>query len=229
MKLATHLLGHVLELRDDRVSSLVIENGRLFRDVVEGMYACVEELGEDFLLSDEGENVKISERVEIVSTLVPFTLNTKKLLGGLIKKLEKDALAPGVRDRTETIQKDVEQFVCQLTLDFPYEITCERLTVTALLKGCSLTFEEDGMSLPQRLLGYMRLVRELFGERIYVLVGSRSYFTDDEMKDFLQLALMEHFTMLLIDSVERGKFLFEDRLLVDCDLCEITQADDTMI
>lgn len=229
MKLAIPLLEHVLELRDDRVSSLVIENGRLFRDIVEGLYACVEGQDDEFVLSDGGVDVKMPERVEMVSVLVPFTLNTKRLLGGLVKRLEKYALAPGVREQWEEILGNVEKFVHHLTLEFPHEITCEGLTAATLLKGCSPTFEEEGLSLQERLLGYMRLVRELFGERLYVLIGTRSYFTSEEMKDLLQLGLMEHFRILLVDSVEREMFPFEDRLLVDCDLCEITRADDSLV
>jgi hypothetical protein len=34
MKLATSLIGHVIEIEEDSISTLVIENPRLFRDFV---------------------------------------------------------------------------------------------------------------------------------------------------------------------------------------------------
>ena len=60
MKLATSLIGHVVEIEEGNISTLVIENPRLFRDFVSGLYLSIEEGESIFVFSEKGKIIKQS-------------------------------------------------------------------------------------------------------------------------------------------------------------------------
>ena len=64
------------------------------------------------------------------------------------------------------------------------------------------------------------LVRELLGERVFVLVNLREYFTREEAELFFQSALSHQFCILLLESRCHPRFAEEERLVIDGDLCE---------
>lgn len=72
----------------------------------------------------------------------------------------------------------------------------------------------------ERLLDYMELVREFDRDKLFVLVGMRSFFSDREMEMFLKTVLSHGFRVLLLDSVDRERIRYERRLTIDRDLCE---------
>lgn len=229
MKVSTSLLQHPIELSDEQVASVVIENGRLFREMVQDLCDCIEHGDGDAILSEDGVELKFADSVDMIKEFVPFRLNTKILVTALMKRLEKYALSADRRDATNELVESVRSYVRGLTLEIPYEVECEGLTMSAIIKGCAPSFTEEEGGLEDKILAYMRLVREFSGERIFILVNMRSYFTDQESLKLLETCLAEHFVMLMIEGCARPLLPMELRLLVDSDLCEITQRDDLML
>lgn len=226
MKLASPLVKHVIEIRDNIVSSLVIENPRLFRDYVQGLYDAVAEGERGFVLSDDGKEMRISEEMEFISQLVPFDLNSKVLIAALLKRLEKIALLPENRLESARLVAEVVNYVNRLSMEVSHEIECEKETIGVILKAVGPRFADDDTSLPNRVLDYMRLMRDFAGRHIFVFVNARSYLSDKELTEMFDIALAEKFCVLLIDSFAKSILPTENRLLIDDDLCELTTRDD---
>lgn len=72
----------------------------------------------------------------------------------------------------------------------------------------------------ERLLDYMELVREFERDKLFVLVGMRSFFADREMELFFRTVLAHGYRVLLLDSIDRERSQYEKRLTIDKDLCE---------
>lgn len=226
MKLASPLVKHVVEFHDNVVSSLVIENPRLFRDYVQGLYDAVAEGERGFVLSDDGKDLSIGEELEFIGQLVPFDLNSKALTAALLKRLEKIALLPENRLESSRLVAEVVNYVNRLSMEVSHEIECEKETIGAILKAVSPRFADDDTSLPNRVLDYMRLVRDFAGRHIFVFINARSYLSDKELSEIFDIALAEKLQVLLIDSSAKRLLPAENRLLVDDDLCELTTCDD---
>lgn len=226
MRLATPLLQHVLEIRENATASLVIENPRLFRDFVQGLYDSVEHGEKQFVLSEDGETLRLSESVEIVQSFVPFDLNAKSLTAALVKKMERIALLPEKMKRTARVVSEVEGYVHELSLEISHEVECEKATIGSVLKAVGVKFAVEKTSFPNLVLDYLRLVRDFLGSRLYVLVNVRSYLNDSELEGLLEICMLEKMRILLVDGVAKSFLPREERLLIDDDLCELTARDD---
>ena len=66
----------------------------------------------------------------------------------------------------------------------------------------------------------MELIREFDRDKLFVLVGLRSFFSDAALEAFGKTALDHGFRMLWLDCVDRKKLSRETRLTIDKDLCE---------
>ena len=66
----------------------------------------------------------------------------------------------------------------------------------------------------------MELVREFDRNKLYVLVGLRSFFRDDHVEQFLKTALGHGYQILMVDCASRKELSCEKRITIDNDLCE---------
>lgn len=229
MKIATKLFNHLLETKEDSVLGVVIENGRLFRDFVEALYECVERDEDSIVFSNNGKEIDASEKLELISEFVPFSLNSKSLAAALSKKLEKLATQGEFRDRLITLINEIARFVKDLSLEIPHEIEGVDVTAGSLIKASNLKFSEEDTSLANKLIDYMRLVRDFVGDKAFVLINVRAYFTDGELSEIVNICLLEKIEVVFVDGISREVLPGESRFLVDSDLCEIASWDDNMI
>lgn len=225
MRFSSSRLSRSIEINESFVSSIVIENGAVFRGLVEDIVNEIEYGGEELILSKDGEAIPFAKSVELIKEFVPFTLNKKRLQGLLMKRVEKYALTGENFDTTQNLLAEIRRFLSSLLLEIPHSVATAGLSVSSLLKAADMTFEEEDASLIDLIIDYFRLIREFLGERIFILVNLRSYLTDDEMSSFLKVAVSEKFLLVLIDSSARQLLPDERRLIVDADFCEINQME----
>ena len=64
------------------------------------------------------------------------------------------------------------------------------------------------------------LVREFDRDKLFVIVGLRSFFSDGRVGAFLKTASDHGYRVLLLDCIAREKLPGERRLTIDIDLCE---------
>lgn len=229
MKIATNLFNHLLETKGNQILGVVIENGRLFREFVCALYECVENGDDSILFSENNEEIDVSEKVELISQFVPFSLNSKSLIAALNKKVEKIAMRAENRDKLEKLIAVTSKYISELLLEIPHEIDGIDISIGGLIKLAGLRFAEEGASLSNLLVDYMRLVREFMGDKFFIFINLRSYLTDKEMREMIKVCRLDNFRMMLIDSCSRGMLNGETRFLVDEDLCELVSTDDDML
>ena len=229
MKIATELLTHTIEVRPSGITSVVIEEPKLFRNLV-GEFVDAAEHGDETIFFSEGDARVPSEKaVEVVQVFVPFTLNSKTLTSALTKRIERLAIAPDRYLETVRAVAEMSGYVRRLAMEIPHAVECEGLTIAGVLKASALRFAEEEGNMSEQLLGYFRLVREFVGERVYVLVNARTFLSDEELKGLLSVCQLEQMKILLLDGVAKDLLPDEDRLLIDKDLCELTQRDDNLV
>lgn len=229
MKLATSLIGHMVEIEEGNISTLVIENPRLFRDFVSGLYLTIEEGESIFVFSEEGKIIKPADFVSIIQMTYPFSINTKILQSALLKEMGKYAIDSRHLERTTYVTSEISKYINELSLEIPYGITSGDLSALSLFKAAGVAFDEDEMSLIDKVLAYIRLSRDLLKRRVFILIHARSFFSTEELNELISICIAEKILLLLLDSNARGMLKFENRLIVDNDLCELTRKDDFVI
>lgn len=183
MRLSSSRFSRSIEINESFVSSIVIENGAVFRGLVEDIVNEIECGDEELILSKDGEMIPFAKSVELIKEFVPFTLNKKRLQGLLMKRVEKYALTGENFDTTQNLLAEIRRFLSSLLLEIPHSVATAGLSVSSLLKAADMTFEEEDASLIDLIIDYFRLIREFLGERIFILVNLRSYLTDEILSD----------------------------------------------
>ncbi len=214
-------LSQAFAFEENTVLSWVVENPSFFRALVTDLYAQINGEHGRLVLSENYTPIDPSKHMELITQFVPFELNRKTLLGKICTAAEKAAVNEQHYTRTQALLAEIERYIDELLFDYPYDFTYDKLTAGNLIKSVGLAVSDTCEREIERVLDYMQLVREFDRERIFVFVHMRSYFSDEDMEAFLHDALIRKFTVWLIDTRESRRLPYENRLLIDEDLCEI--------
>ena len=220
MKLVYKNMEHILRFGEGYVNELVIENKKMFFDMV----SCIVDQSEgergDFVLSIADKPVEFSRYADVTVQFAPFQLNRKNLLTKLCALLEQNALAAENFVKTGELLGEIERYILSLAEDLPLEIDCKKLSIGPIIKAISPEIEDGDKSALEKIFAYMELVRELYRDRLFIMINMRTYFSDEEMERFVESICLHDFKLLLLESSSYSLLKSTKRYTVDSDLCE---------
>lgn len=220
MKFAHPQLDCVLDAGGDRVATLVIENPRFFRELLQDVDAQIRGGNGRSVLSKNDRILSFSDHAETIDGFIHFQTGRKPLLTRLTNRLEALATEEENYMRTAGFMAELEKYILELSMSLPCGVYCSKMDFGGILKAVGINVLDDQESELERLLDYMELTRELERERLFILVNLRSYFSDEEVETFFASALAHELLILPVDSVSRARLANERRVTVDDDLCE---------
>lgn len=220
MKLVYSDMGHILRFGEGYVPELVIENKKMFFNMVDSMARQADGMGGDCVLSVSDRPVDFCKYADLIVQFAPFEINRKSLLTKLYAALEQKAHSADLIAKTAELLSDLERYMLELAEDYPFEISCRKLAVGSVIRALSPEVEESDQTPLERVFSYMELVRDLDRDKLFVMVNMRSYFQDEEMELFTQSVAMHNFNVLLLENHEATKLNYTKRFVIDGDLCE---------
>lgn len=220
MKLVYRNMEHILRFDEGYVNELVIENKKMFFDMVNSMAMQEEGLHGDCILSVDDNPIEFSKYADLTVQFAPFQLNRKSLLTKLYSALEKKALEPENYVKTGELLGELEKYALRLSEDFPFEINCQKLVIGPVIRALSPEIEENDKNPLEKIFSYMELVRELDRDKLFIMINMRSYFPDEEMEKFTESACLHDFKVLLLENYASSKLNHTRRFVIDADLCE---------
>lgn len=123
-------------------------------------------------------------------------------------------------ERTQKLLAEIETYINDLSLNFDAEIECHDISFQQILKAAELTVTDDYTRLVDKIYAYMELIREFEGDKLFIFVNLSSYIESEQLQELADTAIGHSFKVLLIDSHDFEMLEKENRLIVDCDLCE---------
>ena len=220
MILAHPQLDTVLDFSGPVVNTLVIENPDFYRKLLCDLYEQLSGGAGKLILSDDGTTLPIGKWVEFVDNCIHFDLNRKALLNKVCAAMEQTSVSEEFFLKTAELLSAVESYVDALSFELPGDIVCEKCSVAGILKGIGICLRDDYDDPLERLLDFMELVRTYDRDKLFVIQGMRSFFSDSRVELFLKTALSHGYRILLLDGIARDKLPGEKRLTIDNDLCE---------
>ena len=220
MILAHPQMDTVLDFDGAFVNALVVENPDFYRQLLCDFYGQLQGDKGKLVLSDKDKALPVSKWVELVDNCIHFEMNRKSLLTKICSTMEQTAVSEAFFLKTSELLSALECYVDELAFELPGDIVCEKCSVAGLLKGIGISLRDEYDNPLERLLDFMELVREFDRDKLFVLVGLRSFFADGQVEAFLKTVLDHGHRVLLLDSVAREKISLEKRLTIDIDLCE---------
>lgn len=220
MKLCYPEIENVFSFSDNKITTLVLENPRLFREFIYDLFEQSQGSDGKAVFSINDSPVSFAKNTELFTTFTPFDINTKALLAKIQGILEKTAVSSENYLSTQNILLENEKWLTNIAEELPCEIEASKLNHSTLIKAFGISIRDDSESLCEKLLNYMELVRELDRDKLFIFINLRSYIEDSQLSLFFDSVIKHGFKIFLIDSSAKNILPFENRTVIDEDLCE---------
>lgn len=221
MKLAYKNFSTLIETSSQTVATITIENPKMMYSFLMDMRNAMEEGTEDVVLSDENRIVDFNKNVELLIDFIQFDLNQRALLSKIMSSIEKISENDRFYNNSQQILAGIEKHIMEITIDFPCDISLEKLNMQSIIKAVGIMLSDDYSDLEEKLLVYMDLARDFFNKKLFIMVNVRGLISHNRLQTFIDSALSREHELIFIDNVVYPKLKQENRLIIDEDLCEI--------
>lgn len=176
----------------------------------------------DAIISVKDEHTPFSKCAALLDVFVPFELNRKKLVTGIISALEKQANAAESFQNTAKVLAQVEAWLDDLAFEFPCDIVFSNVSASSLIKACAPEIRPAGDSLAEQVLDYLELLYEFDRPRLVFTLNMRAFVPYQDMCAFARDCVGHGYHVLALECREYPLLPNEKRVIVDDDLCVIS-------
>lgn len=223
MKIVNSLLGIKIEMKENRVQTLVAENPYDFRNIVSDLVKQLSGEDGEFIWSDKGKTLKFKNNAEII--LQPFSLNfnNTKIQKALYKLFEKRAQDTFIVEKS-IINSKIIEVIDQLTLD----CVCEDIEFNMdfqwdkLFKLYGVKIAEDYNSMSEQIIAYIKVMSELCSINLFIFINIKDFLSPKELAEIYKEAMYLKVNIVLLESAEKYLITrYEDTFILDYDSCFI--------
>lgn len=222
MRLVHNELHLDLEFKDNSVHIIVIEKPAIIASVLSTLYLQVNGGDGDFILSQNDKLLSISKNVIFNMEPISISLNDKKVMTKLHQEINHEIEEKYIEEKLELTSKLVgflDVAVSQVPYIIEYDIN---LDIIGLLKLQNVKLEQMDQSIVEKLIGYIKILCELCGYKIFVFVNLKMYLTEMELKYLYESVFYSKVNLILIENVDRGIKENEVGYIIDKDGCVIS-------
>ena len=115
----------------------------------------------------------------------------------------------------------MEKYLFDLSLGITGDLMFNSVNISSLLKSSGIALNEEYESLGEKIIDYFELVTEYDRNKVFILIGLRSYLDDIEMEAFIDTVCSHGYLVTMIEPFEHLTIDGTKRYIIDKDLCEI--------
>ena len=210
------------ELKEDKVLTIVIENQHIFYSMITDIQSQLEGNSGKFILSENFQPLDMRKNTELLTQFVPFTVNQKELISKLHAMLKKEAVSVSMYQCTQELLGNISAYLYKLTEEQEMELTITvPEDISGILKAFEVRFDDNDLSLSEKILEYIITSSELKGKSLFITVNIRSYLTDKQTEQLFQSLLLKKIHLICIESAEHERLKNEEVIIIDKDMCVI--------
>ncbi|MBO7128106.1 type II-A CRISPR-associated protein Csn2 [bacterium] len=221
MKFVCPDINHVFDTEIGKVNSLIIENQKLFFEVITDISSQIEGFDGKSVLSEENKILTFSKNADLLTQFIPFDLNRKTLVNKAVSALEQVAVSGEYFQKTAEILSQLEAYLFEISANFSCDISFSKISAASIIKASGFEFKNDYDTLCEKIIDYFELVTEFDRKKLFFTVNLRSYVNDKEIELFIETVLQHGYNLLMIESGEHPLLTSEQRYIIDSALCEI--------
>ena len=213
------LFNHV-ELNENIVNVLVIENKKLFREMIQQFRQSLLGLESKWVLSDKGKLVSLNKVAILVNDPLNLDMNERKLLDGLYNEMASIGMSEVHYMDTIQIQNALQAYINNVIHDVDFSfLESGDMSLTNLFKLASVHFEDYSSEPLEKISNYCSLCSRFKKCRLIVFVNLKTYFSDEELKEFYKDMAYKKISLLLVENREFCELDNEITTTIDSDLC----------
>ena len=208
-----------IDFENKSIFSLIIENKKLYRKVIEDLINNIIIDDGNIILSKNNKLIVPEKEIFVFSDYFNFDVN-KFVLNKYYKEL-KNLSENDFFDETLEIKEVLRNYVTKL-VENEYSIKLEEdLDISQILKAFGVKFQRNE-DLLLNLFEWIKILNELLGYEIFFFINLENFLSDDELVEFSKFILYNKYKVVFLENFNRNRLFDDDNLIIiDNDLCEI--------
>ena len=208
-----------IDFEDKSIFSLIIENKKLYRKIIEDLINNISIDDGNIILSKNNKLIVPEKEIFVFSDYFNFDVN-KFVLNKYFKEL-KNLSENDFFDETVEIKEVLRNYVTKL-VENEYSIKLEEdLDISQILKAFGIKFQRNE-DLLLNLFEWIKILNELLGYEIFFFINLENFLSNDELVEFSKFILYNKYRVVFLENFNRNKLFDDDNLIIiDNDLCEI--------
>lgn len=222
MKLIEREIGLEIELKENKVSVIVIENTTIRLSLIEELYAQITGNDGNWFLVENEKKYDLAKNIELILEPFSLQLNNKKVKTKLIQDLRVIAEEYFYTQGLE-LYSSMCNFLENVLEKSAYPIQYkEEWNFSELFKMFNVELEEEYENGFDKLFNYVKLVNQVCATKIFVMLNVKQYLLEEQLVELYKLAQYSKIQLVLIEfNVSNPKLECEDVYVLDKDKCII--------
>ena len=221
MKIKLPGVSQVFDCGLDKLWTLQIENQKLLYTLLLDIHSQVDGCEGKTVVSLENKILSVKKTVQMVTQYVPFELNQKTLLNRIATEITKVANDEEYYIKSMELAGEIQEYLMELAVRLPGNIGFSNVSIDSLIKTSGVRIDDDTDCLIEKLISYFGLVTAYEGSKLFITVNLRSFIDDYDAEKFMKSVLLHRYQLLMIENCDHEILGYENRYIVDNDLCEL--------
>lgn len=173
------------------------------------------------ILDENYKELKLSDYIDFISSIINLDSNSKKNLNVLIRRIKKEEIEI-LRSTSEKINEILEECAKQIKINSPINISYDiEVDEDDIIKLLSLSLQDDSPDLIERINNYINISFELRGIKIFIFYNLLAFLEENELDSLIRTNKYNGIKIIDIENVEFKTSIFDHIKILDEDICVI--------
>lgn len=173
------------------------------------------------ILDENYKELKLSDYVDFISSIINLDSNSKKNLNVLIRRIKKEEIEI-LRSTSEKINEILEECAKQIKVNSPINISYDiEVDEDDIIKLLSISLQDDSPDLIERINNYINISFELRGIKIFIFYNLLAFLEENELDSLIRTNKYNGIKIIDIENVEFKTSIFDHIKILDEDICAI--------
>ena len=173
------------------------------------------------ILDENYKELKLSDYVDFISSIINLDSNSKKNLNVLIRRIKKEEIEI-LRSTSEKINEILEECAKQIKVNSPINISYDiEVDEDDIIKLLSISLQDDSPDLIERINNYINISFELRGIKIFIFYNLLAFLEENELDSLIRTNKYNGIKIMDIENVEFKTSIFDNIKILDEDICVI--------
>lgn len=173
------------------------------------------------ILDENYKELKLSDYVDFISSIINLDSNSKKNLNVLIRRIKKEEIEI-LRSTSEKINEILEECAKQIKVNSPINISYDiEVDEDDIIKLLSISLQDDSPDLIERINNYINISFELRGIKIFIFYNLLAFLEENELDSLIRTNKYNEIKIIDIENVEFKTSIFDHIKILDEDICVI--------
>ena len=223
MKIMMPIFSRPLEFSELQIPVIVIENKKVFYDIVSDVHNQIEGISGDVILSDRGVSIDFEKKAKIIIDTLSLDCNERKIVSSLQKSFAELAAKDESYFGFKELQRSVNLFIQNLSDKIPFPVIfSDEIPILEIIKGVDLRFDFDSGKLSESLVNYLTVLRDFDKRSCFFICNLKTWIEEQDLQNFYKDVIYRKLNIILLENhYENVLKDYEIYRIIDSDLCEI--------